>query len=127
MTTMGNLLEDMAGLQYRRNSRPHVHPDAETIRLRDACALYHCGHVFKVGDLVCKKRGIHIASQENPGSEPVYIVMDIIPDAAPCTDVSTIQCYGIMYDLYVGYYDEDDDFSFMPTDSRRMEPWPRPE
>lgn len=113
------------GRERKARPRPHVDPDVEEQRLRDACDLYHERHEFTIGDLVCMKRGIQIASRRAPGSEPVFVVMDVFPDAEVCTDYANMSHYGIRDDVYLGFYDEDDDFVFMPFDSRRLEPWPR--
>jgi hypothetical protein len=121
-----NPLEDLLGSRSRRKPRPYIDPDVEETRLRDACAVFLREYGFVVGDLVVLKRGIRIESAlEGRGSEPVYVVLDLIDDAEMVLDVTHLEHYGIRYDVIIGHYDEDGDFITSPMDSRRLQPWVR--
>jgi hypothetical protein len=117
-------LSDIFASGGGRKRRPDVYPDIEADRLASACAAYHRWREFKIGDLVVITRGLRVASVQS-GSEVVYVILDMFPDAPVCLDVSDLSHYGQRFDVYLGAYDEDGDFVTYPFDSRRLEPWPR--
>ena len=97
--------------------------DIERERLRDAYAVYHRQHAFAVGDLVREKDGIRIGSQQRQPNN-AYVVMNVCPDPVVCWDPTKSEVYGLRLDIYLGFYDEDGDFLFTWSDSRRFEPLP---
>ena len=55
------------------------------------------------------------------------IVMQVRRGATPINDVADMAHNGICFDVWLGAYDEDGDFIFMWSDSRRLEPFPESE
>ena len=99
--------------------------DVERVRLADAFATYRRVHRFEPGDLIRPKPGIQIESKREQCPTGTYVVMDVFPHVETTIDPRDLMTYGLRLDIYVGFYDDDGDFIFMPSDSRRYEPLPK--
>jgi len=119
-----DLLRAMGGDDNDTPKPAPVAMDVERVRLADAFAAYWRQYDFAPGDLIRRKGGIWIESQGSKSATGAYVVIETRPDAKPFDDPVEFGLYGLKFDLYVGFYDEDGDFIFKWSDSRRYEPLP---